>query len=218
MKCLIFALDGEAAPAKEKAKILSEETIFDLEVKKCDLCGETVYIIVCGVGKVNAARAAQYAISSLGATEIINIGTAGALKKDMKVGEIYEIESACQYDFDLCDLNGTAIGTLNEFTSNLIPLKSDGIYPKAIAGSADRFNDDELDFKVLTEIVGASIRDMECAAIAQVCVHAGVPFRAFKVVSDIAKSGSTTEQYLANLDVCYKKIGAEIGRMLGAKS
>ncbi len=43
---------------------------------------------------------------------------------------------------------------------------------------------------------------MECAAIAQVCMHAKIKCYAFKIISDVAGSGSTTEQYKENLRVC----------------
>lgn len=94
----------------------------------------------------------------------------------MQVGAIYAISHACQYDFDLVQLNGTPIGTLNEFEERWIPLATAGDYPLKKLASGDRFNDDRRDFLLLTEDFGADIRDMEGGAIAQTCVHAGIPF------------------------------------------
>ena len=51
---------------------------------------------------------------------------------------------------------------------------------------------------------------MECGAIAQVCMHADVPFRAFKIISDVAGSGSTFEQYKSNLKLCFNTLEREL--------
>ena len=73
-------------------------------------------LYVAGVGKVNAAAAAQKAIDA-GADEIINCGVAGGLDPAMEVGEAYEISQAVEYDFDLTLINGTKLGTHNERTT-----------------------------------------------------------------------------------------------------
>ncbi|MDE7265763.1 MAG: 5'-methylthioadenosine/adenosylhomocysteine nucleosidase, partial [Clostridia bacterium] len=56
----------------------------------------------------------------------------------------------------------------------------------------------------------ADIRDMECGAIAHVCMHAKIPCRSFKIISDLAGSGSTTEQYLKNLSICFETLTKEL--------
>ena len=56
----------------------------------------------------------------------------------------------------------------------------------------------------------ADIRDMECGAIAQACMHAGVKCYAYKIISDLAGSGSTTEQYLNNLTLCFETLKREL--------
>ena len=83
-----------------------------------ELYGVRCGVVVCGVGKVNAAMGAQIAIDELGAEVIINIGYAGGLNGSLEVGKIYEISHAVQYDFDLTQLNGTKIGTLDECKEN----------------------------------------------------------------------------------------------------
>ena len=56
------------------------------------------------------------------------------------------------------------------------------------------------DFKLLTEELEADIRDMEGCAIVQAALCAKLPVYALKAISDVAGSGSTTEQYLTNRD------------------
>ena len=174
-----------------------------------ELYGVRCGVVVCGVGKVNAAMGTQIAIDELGAEVIINIGYAGGLNGSLEVGKIYEISHAVQYDFDLTQLNGTKIGTLDECKENFLALDALSLYPLKKLATGDRFNDSAEDFKLLTEL-GADIRDMEGAAVAQVCMHAKVELRAYKVISDLAGSGSTTEQYMKNLAVCADTLKREL--------
>ena len=58
--------------------------------------------------------------------------------------------------------------------------------------------------------VKADLRDMEGGAIAHVALRAGVPCRMLKSVSDVAGSGSTTDQYLANLKRALAALSAAV--------
>lgn len=202
MKCFVIAMKSEAEPIISAMEIEKDYTYCDKRIVCGTLYGESVAVIVCGVGKVNAACGAQYAVDCLDATAIINVGVAGGLNNSLKIAHMYAISAVVQYDFDLVQLNGTAIGTLNECTENYLPLSvAEGFDVKKVA-TGDRFNDSPADFKLITEVLGADIREMELGAIAQVCMHAGVKCYSFKAISDLAGSGSTTEQFLKNLAKC----------------
>lgn len=208
-------MDKEAAPVIDKMRVKSDEKRGNLRIVRGQLFKDECAVVVCGVGKVNAARGAQYALDVLGADKIINLGVAGGLNGTVKIGEVYAVSHAVQYDFDLTQLNGTKIGTLDEFNENYLELAVNGAYPARKLGTGDRFNDSKADFKLLTEELGADVRDMECAAIAQVCAHEGVPLYSYKIISDIAGSGSTTEQYLKNLSVCFETLKNELEKIAG---
>jgi nucleoside phosphorylase len=112
---------------------------------------------------------------------------------------VYQIEKAVQFDFDLTQLNGTKIGTLDEYEENYLPLNTlNTPLPKKNLGTSDRFNDSPVDYKLLTEELKADIRDMEGAAIVQAALSANLPIYSIKAISDVAGSGSTTEQFLKN--------------------
>ena len=96
-------------------------------------------IVICGVGKVNAACGTQIAIDILKCDLIINLGVAGGLNGSLKIAEMYEISHAVQYDFDLTQLNGTAIGTLDECNENYLALDICGKYPAKRLATGDRF-------------------------------------------------------------------------------
>ena len=167
-------------------------------------------LYVCGIGKVNAAAATMKAICE-GADEIWNVGLCGGFGDGMEVGDVYAVESAVEYDFDLAQLNGTRIGQLNEFDTPYLPLAKiefpEGFaFASRILATGDRFNDSESDNDLIVRDLGASLRDMEGAAIAHVCTNAHVPFRSLKCVSDVAGKGSMTGQYEVNRAKCLARL------------
>lgn len=214
MICFVIAMDKEAEPLLSAMSGVKEQKICGKRVICGALYSKEIAIVICGVGKVNAACGAQIAIDRLGATEIINLGVAGGLNSSLTVGGIYEISAVVQYDFDLTQLNGTETGTLDECKENYLPLHICGVYPAKKLGTGDRFNDSQADFKLLTKVLKADIRDMECGAIAQVCMHAGVKCLSFKIISDLAGSGSTTEQYLKNLALCAENLKKQLQNIM----
>ena len=168
--------------------------------------GDRLYIS--GIGKVNAAAATQLAICE-GADEIWNAGLSGGFG-DVKVGGVYGVERAVEYDFDLAKLNGTAVGVLDEMKTPYIPCSkikgAELVIPKfrgwRTLATGDRFNDGEGDYDLITRTLGASLRDMEGAAIAHVCMRRGVPCFSFKCVTNVAGGGSMTGQYKENKSRC----------------
>lgn len=210
MKVFVIAMDKEARPIVEQMTGVSEEIVNNKRIIRGQLYKNDVAIVICGIGKVNAACGTQYAIDALLADEIINVGVAGGLNGGVEVGKIYGVSHAVQYDFDLASLNGTKIGTLDECTENYLPLALTAIYPLKKLGTGDRFNDSSADFELLTKELGADIRDMECGAIVQACMHAGVKCRSYKIISDLAGSGSTAEQYFSNLTLCFETLMREL--------
>ena len=203
-------MDKEAAPVIAQMSSVSEKIICGKKVVKGKLYGEKTAVLICGVGKVNAACGTQIAISKFKPEAVINLGVAGGLNDGVRVGEIYSVSHAVQYDFDLTQLNGTQIGTLDECTENYIPLAICGKYPQKLLATGDRFNDSLKDYRLLKDTLKADVRDMEGGAVAQACMHAKVPCYSFKIISDSAGSGSTTEQYLNNLEICFATLEKEL--------
>ena len=216
MIVFVIAMESEAAPVIENMSCIERSDRYGRGIITGKIGGENTAIVVCGVGKVNAAAGAQYAIDCLGADKIVNVGVAGGLNPATKVCQIYSIDKVVQYDFDLVTLNGTPMGTLNEYSEPYIKLATPPVYPLKNVGTGDRFNDDIDDYNLLTKELNADIRDMELGAIAHVCKHAGVPCYSFKAISDVAGSGSTTEQFLSNLKTCTSALKQEIVKIFNA--
>ena len=201
MKVFVIAMNNEAECVVSNLENAVESTLFGRRVVRGTLNGEDAFVVVSGVGKSNAAAAAQLAIQETGTKRILNLGVSGGLDPVMKVGEIYEVADAVQYDFDLVQINGTEMGTLNERDTPFIPCKAEGRFEAKTLGTGDRFND-SADDSALLKRLGASLRDMEGAAIAHVCETAGVEFVSYKCISDVEGSGSMPEQYMENLKKC----------------
>ena len=213
---VVVAMDSEATALLSQTDIENILTLYGKPVYEGKALGKEVRICVCGVGKVNAA-AGTCAVLALGADVVLNFGVAGGLHAKTQLTELYLIEKAVEYDFDLTQLNGGAVGTLDGETENFLPLfVPDALdFPRRALASGDRFNDSADDHALLLAL-GADIRDMEGAAIAQVCKYAGVPFVSVKAVSDVYGAGSTTEQYQKNLARAMLNVKAYMGEIFAA--
>lgn len=204
MKVFVIAMTMEARPVLREMDDVAAMKFGDIPAVIGRLYGEKTAVVTCGVGKVNAAMGAQLAIDKFGADVIINLGVAGGLNDGVKIGEIYAVSETVQFDVDLVQINGTPLGTLNEFQTPYLPLTCGAGFEQKKVATADRFNDDRRDYLLLKNVFGADIRDMECAAIAQVCAHNKKTMYAYKIISDLAGNGSSTEQYKRNIETCFK--------------
>jgi len=208
---IVIAMQSEADILLEDMKIERSLTVSGKNIYIGYAYGKEVALCVCGVGKVNAALGTQLLVSKFDVKSLLNFGVAGGLNSGTKLCAVYQIEAAVQFDFDLVQLNGTKIGTLNEYEENYLALHEFALpYPKKRLGTADRFNDSKDDYKLLTEELNADIRDMEGAAIVQAAYAAQLPVYSVKAISDVAGSGSTTEQFLTNKNKALANLKAEL--------
>lgn len=208
----VIAMQSEADVLLDQMNISRSLTVSGKKIFVGKAFGKDVALCICGVGKVNAALGAQLLVSKFDAEKLLNIGVAGGLNAETKLCQVYQIEAATQFDFDLVQLNGTKIGTLNEYQEsylrlNLFPANT---FEKKRLGTADRFNDSKEDYALLTQELGADIRDMEGAAIVQAAFSAQLPVYSVKAISDVAGSGSTTEQFLINKDKALANLKAAL--------
>ena len=207
----VIAMESEAEILLSQMEITEEKTIAGKKTFYGKAFGKEIVVVLAGVGKVNAAIGAEIALLYFKANELLNFGVAGGLNESTKLCSVYAIESAVQFDFDLTQLNGTKIGTLDEYQENYLPLTIPvGKWERRRLGTADRFNDSPVDYTLLTKELSADIRDMEGAAIVQAAYKARVPVYAFKAISDVAGSGSTTEQYLKNRGNALENLKADL--------
>lgn len=200
MRAFVIAMDCEAEAVRPHLK--PEDRLY-----------------VSGIGKVNAAAATMKAICE-GATEIWNAGLCGGFGDRVEVGGVYAVARAVEYDFDLAKLNGTRVGQLDEFDTPYLPLSPIPHFaflashsPLTLA-TGDHFNDSEADYGLITKELGASLRDMEGAAIAHVCLRAKVPCFSVKCVTNVAGKGSMTGQYGENRMRCLVHLSEALKEIL----
>jgi adenosylhomocysteine nucleosidase len=197
----VIAMQSEADILLDKMQVSRSLTVSGKKIHVGMAYGKELAVCICGVGKVNAALGAQILISKFDARSLLNFGVAGSLNRETELCSVNQISAATQFDFDLAQLNGTPIGTLNEYQEPYLSLNSLPLnFPKKKLATADRFNDSAEDYRLLTQELQADIRDMEGGAVVQAAYAAQLPVYSIKAISDVAGSGSTTEQYLANKD------------------
>ena len=205
----VIAMQSEADILLSEMKISRSLQISGKKVHVGTAYGKEIAVCICGVGKVNAALGAQLLVSKFDAKKLLNFGVAGGLNENTELCAVYQIGEAVQFDFDLTQLNGTKIGTLDEYTENYLKLNLlKASFPVRKLGTSDRFNDSPLDYALLTKELQADIRDMEGAAIVQAAYCAQLPVYSIKAISDVAGSGSTTEQFLINKDKALQNLKA----------
>ena len=207
----VIAMQSEADILLDQMKIHRSLTVSGKKIHVGTAFGKEIAVCICGVGKVNAALGAQLLVSKFDAAKLLNFGVAGGLNQGTQLCGVYQIGEAVQFDFDLTQLNGTKIGTLDEYEENYLSLdRFKANFPVKKLGTSDRFNDCPQDYKLLTEELKADIRDMEGAAIVQAAYAAQLPVYSLKAISDVAGSGSTTEQFLINKDKALQNLKAAL--------
>jgi adenosylhomocysteine nucleosidase len=145
-----------------------------------------VDVVYCGVGKVNAALHATQVILERRPSLIINFGTAG--KIDPHHDGLLEIAAVVQRDMLAMPLAARGVTPLMPEAEQ--PPRLESGYPGVVCGTGDSFvsSADEWLHQQRIDLV-----DMELFAIARVCRHFGVPWRAFKFITDGADEGAADD-------------------------
>ena len=163
------------------------------------LHGRDVCVVVCGVGKVNAAMCALMLIEKYKPDLVLNSGVAGSLSPIVGIGDIVVATKSVEHD-----MNGTALGdkqgeitfpdgnmmffecdkqasTLLAAICKEIP---DTKVAQGIIASGDIFVSDRKQRFKINDRFGALACEMEGAAIGHVCVRCEVPYGIIRAISD----------------------------------
>ena len=192
----VVAMQKEADTLLAQAHIERKRTLYGKRVFEGTAFGKQFGLVLCGVGKTNAAAGTMLALT-LGADRLLNFGVAGGVSPQARVGTLWQIDRAVQFDFDLHAINGTPVGTLNEYQTPYFPLSCrENAFPKATLASGDRFTDGRAEATLFAQL-GVQIHEMEGAAVAHIAYAAGVPCTIFKSISD--GMGDDTRVYTEKL-------------------
>lgn len=195
---IIAAMQEELDAILNIMNEINKKDIYNITFYKGKINKSNVIAVKCGVGKVNAARTTQILIDRFNVKEIINLGSAGALKPNLNIGDIVIGEKLIQHDFDITAFNHkkgyiTDVGDYISCDNNLI---------ERFKTAANELDDKE--YKIITGIIAsgdifcteikmkekihskfnADCVEMEGAAIAQVCYLDNIPFIVVRSISD----------------------------------
>ena len=190
---IIFALKEELNATIKEFELIEEIKIYDLTVYKCKYSNLECFLVESGIGKVNAARLAQILIDILKIEYVFNVGVAGSVSSDIKIGDIVIGEKCVQHDFDLTAFNRKIgeipnVGVYIESDKSLLEIAKKIVtkqnkYIGTIA-SGDVFVSGKEKGLEIAKKTNASCVEMEGAAIAQVCYLSKIPFLVIRAISD----------------------------------
>lgn len=192
---IIGAMDMEARIYIDQMTHVSEKREGHFLFREGDLCGRQVVAVCCGTGKVLAALTTQKVIDTYHPTAVIVSGVAGALRPELKIGDVVISDDCVQHDVDITAL-GFRRGVIPEMKAHSIradrrlvslamttPLERSRLVLGRIV-TGDQFLTAEATKQrayLFDELKGCAI-DMESAAIALVCQRNDVPFVAARVI------------------------------------
>lgn len=180
-------------------------------------------LVVCGVGKVNAAMCAQILCDCFETTHIINTGVAGSLCADLDIGDFVISTEAIYHDFTCRVLNPLyVVGQVPGLSVRSFPADVDlierayvaaenvnaGHASKGVVASGDQFVCSKEQKAQIVADTGAICTEMEGAAIAHTAWRNGVPFVVIRAISD--KADDSAEMDYPTFEAIAAKRSAEL--------
>ncbi|MDR2903652.1 MAG: 5'-methylthioadenosine/adenosylhomocysteine nucleosidase [Clostridiales bacterium] len=197
---IIGAMEEEIAVLKSKMELISTKNVIGADFYLGTMAGCSIILARCGIGKVNAAVCAQVLIDLYAVDYCINIGVAGALNKELSIGDIVISRDAVHHDFDTTPF-GDPIGLIPRLNARFFAadeelvriaetcaktvMKDKNIVIGRIASGDQFIADNEAKTKI-AGITKADCVEMEGAAIAQACFLNRIPFVIIRAISDKA--------------------------------
>lgn len=198
---IIIALKSEAKYFIEKMENVKEASVLDKKAYTGEFCGKKIVVAISGIGKVSAALTAQKIIDDYAPEYLINFGSVGAVNNSVNVLEYYVVDKCMQYDFDVTSLDPVPLGYIQEYDRVFFDCLHSPFneFKKTSLATGDRFSTGKKDAELISN-QGCALRDMEGAAIAQVCASDNIPAIIVKGVSDVYGSEPEQDQFIKNLD------------------
>ncbi|MBQ7351534.1 MAG: 5'-methylthioadenosine/S-adenosylhomocysteine nucleosidase [Clostridia bacterium] len=207
---LVVAMEKEARLFLENTSIKNEEIISSKKVYLGTYLGHNFVLIISGIGKVNAGISTQIIIDKFNPDYIINFGVAGGKENSrLSSGDMVLVDKACQYDFDLSEIDNVSIGYMQDYSTIYYPTNFEKYkgtqFQIRSCASGDRFTSKPFWLEIIKNL-DAQVVDMECGAIAQTCLSNNTPLFILKLISDVdGKDDSIFAQYSNNVkEICNK--------------
>ena len=197
---IIGAMDKEVDDLKEMMSSETEKVYAGMTFVSGVLSGKEITLVRSGIGKVNAAVAAEVLAAVYNVEAIINTGVAGGLDADIDIGDIVLSTDALEHDMDVRGL-GYEKGVIPEQEASIYEADAElrkvakeaceAVNPdiKVFEGrvvSGDLFISEKKVKDKLVERFDGKCTEMEGAAIAHVAWLNKIPFLIIRSISDKA--------------------------------
>lgn len=202
---IIGAMTVEIEALKDQMTNLTAVERTGMTFYQGELEGLPVVVVVCGVGKVNAALCVQILCDCFNVTHVVNTGVAGSLCAELDIGDFVISRDAMYHDFDCHSLNpdypvGQVPGMpvhaypaddgLIRFAYDAAQLVHAGHARIGRVASGDQFVCDGAVKQAIIDNTGALCTEMEGTAIAHAAWRNGVPFVVIRAISDKADNSA----------------------------
>ncbi|MBE6981297.1 MAG: 5'-methylthioadenosine/adenosylhomocysteine nucleosidase [Ruminococcaceae bacterium] len=202
---IIGAMTVEVETLKGQMQDLQVISRAGMEFYEGTLEGLPVVVVVCGVGKVNAALCVQVLCDCFGVTHVLNTGVAGSLCNELDIGDFVISTDAMYHDFDCHPINDNyAVGQvpgipvlsfpgdelLRKTACNAAEAVHPGHWREGRVASGDQFICSQAQKEYIIQHTGALCAEMEGAAISHAAWRNQIPVVVIRAISDKADASS----------------------------
>lgn len=204
---IIGAMESEVRALKDMMTDCEVKEIASLSFYHGTLCGRDAVVVMCGIGKVNAALCAQILINLYNVDYVINTGVAGSLRPEINIGDVVLSTDALEHDMDVSYL-GYAPGVIPDMAYSIFNaderlrtlamntckevLPELSVFTGRVV-SGDQFISSKEKKEWLIETFQGSCTEMEGAAIAHVASLNNIPFLVVRAISDKADDSASMD-------------------------
>ncbi len=181
------------------------ESVSGIDFYSGIICGKSVVVARCGVGKVFASMCAEAMIIKYSPSIMVNSGVGGAISPELNTGDVVIADRLVQHDMDtspLGDPKGLVSGInviyfeADKRAVSILKNAAERLGVKHLIGtvaSGDRFVSSKEQRAEIASEFSAAACEMEGAAVAHVAYVNSVPFAVIRAISDSADGNAATE-------------------------
>ena len=225
---IIGAMAIEVESLKESIVDLNSTVRAGMTFYEGKLEGLDVVIVVCGVGKVNAALCVQILCDCYQVTHIVNTGVAGSLCAELDIGDFVVSKDAMYHDFNCSPLNykpgqipGMSVLAFpaDEMLVSYAYTAAQNVHKDHVrigrVASGDQFVCEKNQKQKIIDLTGALCTEMEGTAIAQSAWRNEIPFVIIRAISD--KADDSAQMDYPVFEAIAAKRCADVTRQLSRK-
>ncbi len=219
---LMGAMEDEIAPLYEKMAGRRETALGGITFYEGALAGKQVVLCCAGVGKAQAAAAAQLLCTSFGAGAILFSGIAGNMSSRIGIGDVVIGSTLVYHDGEPRMFAETA-PFLQEYRADPALIEAaraacEAAGVRHIVGkiaTGDQFVGDAATKAAIAAKCAPDCVEMEGAAVAHIAAKNGVPFVVLRAMSDNADEAAFEELVVKQFDItAYCATAARISEAL----